>query len=119
MPCSCDRTNGRKRRSANAVGQAESYAQSRRQHERPNSALVGLVPAPAGTFEVTAYDIITDGNNKSGYHLSGTVARNWVEIARNREVALAERQRRKKEREKQKLLEAERTDRAAQSVQKF
>src|SRR5690348_9104199 len=52
------------------------------------------ISAPTGTFEVTVYDIVTDKDSKLGYHFSGTVPRNWVEIAlHKRESILNERRR--------------------------
>jgi hypothetical protein len=70
--------------------------------------LLGVVPAPAGTFEVTSYDSLTKQNNKLGYHFNGTVPTIWVNLAlRKREAAQAEKRRRQEEIEKERRDAAE------------
>ena len=64
--------------------------------------LLGVLPASAGTFEVTAYDSLTDENNKLGYHFNGTVPGTWVDLAQSkREAALAKQRRERAESEKE------------------
>jgi hypothetical protein len=83
----------------------------------PDTELVGVVPAPAGTFEVRAYDGETDERNKLGYHVNGTVPRNWVELAlARRETTLNERRRVQHEKDEKRRQAAERAqqEKAAQ-----
>jgi hypothetical protein len=84
-----------------------------------DAQLVGVVPAPAGTFEVTAHDSLTEQNNKLGYHFAGTVPGTWADLAlRKREAAQAEERRRQEEIEKERRQAAERAEQEAAAAQK-
>jgi hypothetical protein len=64
----------------------------------------------AGTFEVTAFDDLTQETNKLGYTFAGTVPLDWVALAkRKREAVLSERRRVKAEKEAQLRQAAERS----------
>ena len=84
----------------------------------PDTELVGVVPAPAGTFEVRAYDGETDERNKLGYHVNGTVPRNWIELAlARREKTLNERRRVQHEKDEKRRQAAERAEQEAKAAQ--
>jgi hypothetical protein len=84
-----------------------------------DSALVGVVPAPPGTFAVTIYDTRTDQDSKLGYHFNGTPQRNWVEIAlHKRESILNERRRIQREKEEERRQIAERAQQETKAAQK-
>jgi hypothetical protein len=83
-----------------------------------DATLVAVVPAPAGTFHVTAFDIDTDEQNELGYHINGTVPQDWNGIAlRKREAALSEQRRIKNEKESQRRQASERAELEAKAAQ--
>jgi hypothetical protein len=81
--------------------------------------LVGVVPAPAGTFSVNVYDGATNEEFRLGFHINGTAPRNWVELAlARRETTLNERRRVQREKEEKRRQAAERTEQDAKAAQK-
>jgi hypothetical protein len=84
----------------------------------PDTELVGVVAAPVGAFEVTAYDSLTKQNNKLGYHFTGTVPGTWTDLAlRKREAAQEEKRRRQEEIENERRQAAERAEQEAKAAQ--
>jgi hypothetical protein len=84
-----------------------------------DTKLVGVVPAPSGTFHVSAYDDATLENFKLGYHVNGTPSPNWVALAlARREATLNERRRVQHEKDEKRRLAAEHAEQEAATAQK-